>query len=420
MTSIHVLDRVQFFAQLKHYCQVNGKPAVIALIEVNNAADVARLLSGYEAENQLIQWVERSLVNGLSSLNVIFGCITPRQFAVLLTGYSGVAEILFQRLVDSLNNACFDYRGRRYYPRITVGISVLTTDVRRPEMAFMAAEQALYQARRGGGGKVFTVKPDDPGLKRYLSCLTCLPKLRAGLRQHEFVLYAQPMVPINDGDHAKKAEILLRHRSPEGVIGLPATYLQAANAFNISRDVDFYVLEHLCRYLRDKKDDTLYSINVSGASVRDPYFSRQIQSLLDYHGMAPERLCFEITETVADKDYLLAHQLMLALKALGVRLSLDDIGVGSSNLANLPRFPVDYFKIDGTYLPNLLDHEYCEQVVRFIHGAAKAYNKQSIAEHIESPLQLDKIKQIGVDFAQGFYTGSPRLLYDPRQGVEDG
>ncbi|MGR9053523.1 MAG: EAL domain-containing protein, partial [Gammaproteobacteria bacterium] len=123
---------------------------------------------------------------------------------------------------------------------------------------------------------------------------------------------------------------------------------------------------------------------------------------------------FEIPETVADGDYSSALNFMHALKnRLGCRLSLDDIGIGSSNLANLAKYDVDYFKIDGTFAADVLTNPYYELVIKFITIAAEMFGKKTVAEHIENLRQIEKITALGVDFSQGYFTGKPQLLFDP-------
>ena len=126
------------------------------------------------------------------------------------------------------------------------------------------------------------------------------------------------------------------------------------------------------------------------------------------------RVCFEMTENVADQDMDDATLLMRRLKQeLGCQLALDDIGVGSSNLETLPKFNVDYMKIDGSYVRDFLNGQYAELVIRFITEAAKLEGKQTVAEYVETPEQLEKLRTIGVDYGQGYLLGKPVLLFDP-------
>ena len=160
--------------------------------------------------------------------------------------------------------------------------------------------------------------------------------------------------------------------------------------------------------------DVVFSLNISGSTIRYPGFVDTVLKDFSDFGVNPEKICFEITENVADQDYRHAIAFMQKLKKrLGCQLSLDDIGIGSSNLANLSKFDVDFFKIDGSFIHNLVDDPYSELVVGFIKAAAVLYHKKTIAEYVENGAQMEKLKAIGVDYAQGYFTGKPELLFDP-------
>jgi EAL domain-containing protein (putative c-di-GMP-specific phosphodiesterase class I) len=208
--------------------------------------------------------------------------------------------------------------------------------------------------------------------------------------------------------------VLLRFKNEEGDIDLESRFLQTAELFHISREVDFYVVHQFCRYFAENPHgDSLFSLNISGSTIRYSPFIDILAKEFKHYGVNPEQVCFEITETVVDRDYKQAIHFMNVLKnQLGCQLSLDDIGIGSSNLANLSKFNVDYLKIDGSFIADVLDDPYSELVVNFITSAAKLYGRETIAEYVENAQQLEKLAKLGVDYAQGYFTGKPELLFD--------
>ncbi len=284
-------------------------------------------------------------------------------------------------------------------------------------MAIAAADEALYQARRIGHSIVQLIEPDDPRLRQYQQFLKLLPQLRKGLREKAFILYTQPIIALNGQQTIKKAEVLLRYRDENIAIHLPERFLSTAGLFHVSREIDLYVVHHFCRFIQKNPDQkTMYSINISGNTVRYTPFFTFVEREFQFHRVDPEKVCFEMTENVADKDMFHATKLMSLLKKqLGCHLSLDDIGIGSSNLSNLPRFNVDYFKIDGSYIKKMLDDPYSELVVQFITTAAKQLKKEVVAEYVEQPEQLEKLISMGVDYAQGYLLGKPEILFDPAE-----
>ncbi|WP_305907700.1 GGDEF domain-containing protein [Methylomarinum sp. Ch1-1] len=405
---------VCFIGELKRFFLQNNRIRTLALIELNNAYQVARLIQGNEAEDQLITTVERYIFTFLRDYDCEIAVkIEPNRFAVVLNHDAKAVLGIFETLAETMDQLEVSIADKTYYPKVMTGITPLTPEYRSAELAFSAADEALYQARRMGNSIVKLLLPDDDKLHRYTKSLRLLPVLREGLLKKSFVFYAQPIIPINAENNMSKAEILLRYKAADGRILPPREYLYTAALFNVSREVDLYVLEHCCRFLRDQPSDTAYSINISGATVRYPPFFDKVKQCIRFYGVDSEQICFEITENVADQDYHQASLLMYRLKnELGCQLSLDDIGIGSSNLANLPKYDVDYLKIDGSFVQTLLTEPYSEQVVRFIDAAAKLHQKFSVAEYVEHPMQLQKLNDIGVDYAQGYLTGKPEMLFD--------
>ncbi|MGR9116404.1 MAG: EAL domain-containing protein [Gammaproteobacteria bacterium] len=409
------LSRNCFIDNLKRYCLENNRIRVLAFIEINNAVQVVRLIDSSEAEIQLINAVERLIVSNLSGCDCdSIAKVEYNQFGIVLNHPAKEALEILEALSENLDKQEISIGAHTYYPKVMIGITPLTPEYRNAELAVSAVDEALYQARRMGNSIVKLLRPDDEKLHRYMASLRLLPVLREGLLKKAFVFFAQPIVPIQRQNTVPKSEILLRYKAADGCILPPGDYLRTAALFNVSREVDLYVLEHCCRFLREQPSDACYSINISGATVRYPSFFDRVKHCIHYHGVDPQQVCFEITENVADLDYDQASLLMFRLKnELGCKLSLDDIGIGSSNLANLPKYDVDYLKIDGSFVQTLLNQSYSELVVRFIDAAAKLHQKHSIAEYVEQPLQLQKLQSIGVDYAQGHLTGRPEMLFDP-------
>jgi len=296
-------------------------------------------------------------------------------------------------------------------------VTPLTPEYRSPELAIAAADEALHQARRAGDSVVELVEPDCPALLQYQKFLKMLPLLRRGLLNKAFVLYAQPIVAIAGKPAMEKAEVLLRYQDDQVEMHLPEKFLSTAGLFHISREIDLYVVHHFCRFLqKNNHRNRQYALNISGNTVRYTQFFSFVEEQFRQYNVDPRFVCFEMTENVADKDMSRASELMLRLKQqLGCQLALDDIGIGSSNLSNLPRFNVDYLKIDGSYISDLTSNPYSELVVRFIADAARQFNRKTIAEYVETEQQLDKLREIGVDYAQGYLLGKPEWLFDPKQ-----
>lgn len=413
-----VLSRPQFIEAIKQNCRNHSQLSTLLFAEINHATQVISLIQGLEAEESLIQSVEKFIVNSVSQYqDSQIGRIESNRFGIILPLPVEDSLDLAHHLTRKLDQQPVTINGSTHYPKLIIGVTPLAPVTTEPELAIAAADEALYQARRIGHSIVQLIEPDDPRLRQYQQFLKLLPQLRKGLREKAFILYTQPIIALNGQQTIKKAEVLLRYRDENIAIHLPERFLSTAGLFHVSREIDLYVVHHFCRFIQKNPDQkTMYSINISGNTVRYTPFFTFVEREFQFHRVDPEKVCFEMTENVADKDMFHATKLMSLLKKqLGCHLSLDDIGIGSSNLSNLPRFNVDYFKIDGSYIKKMLDDPYSELVVQFITTAAKQLKKEVVAEYVEQPEQLEKLISMGVDYAQGYLLGKPEILFDPAE-----
>jgi EAL domain-containing protein (putative c-di-GMP-specific phosphodiesterase class I)/GGDEF domain-containing protein len=414
---MNLLTRPSFIQTIGQLSSSNDPHHTLIYTEINHAPKIASLLQGITAEEQLISAIQLIIYNRIKHLpNACMGKLGWNRFAVILKLPVKECLEIAEDLAQLLDNQSVDIEGVSYYPKLIIGVTPLSPEYKTTERILAAVDEALFQARRTGNSIVKLIEHDDPILRDYYDSLSLLPVITEGLKNQSFVLFAQPIVPIcQQAMDGQKYEVLLRYKNQQGVIDLEGRFLQTAELFHVSREVDFYVVHQFCRFFaQQRQTNAVYSLNISGSTIRYSPFIDILQKEFKQFGVNPEQVCFEITETVADRDYKQAIHFMNLLKnRLGCQLSLDDIGIGSSNLANLSRFNVDFLKIDGSFINNFLVEPYSELVVNFITSAAKLYGRKTIAEYVENAQQLAKLKELGVDFAQGYFTGKPEMLFDP-------
>jgi EAL domain-containing protein (putative c-di-GMP-specific phosphodiesterase class I) len=413
-----LLTRPTFIQTLGQISSSNDPHHTLIYTEINQVPKIASLLQGIAAEEQLIGAIQSVIYNRIKNLpSVSMGKLGWNRFAIILKLPVKESLEIAEDLVQLLDSQSIDIDGVSYYPKLIIGVTPLSPEYKTPERILAAVDEALFQARRTGNSLVKLIEHDDPILHDYYDSLSLLPTITEGLKNRSFVLFAQPIVPITpqQGSVEKKREVLLRFKNEEGDIDSKSRFLHTAELFHISREVDFYVVHQFCRYFAQQKPtNVVYSLNISGSTIRYNPFLDVLAKEFKKFGVNPEQVCFEITETVADRDYKQAIDFMNLLKnRLGCQLSLDDIGIGSSNLANLSKFDVDFLKIDGSFINNLMFDPYSELVVNFISSAAKLYGRKTIAEYVENAQQLEKLEKLGVDFAQGYFTGKPEPMFDP-------
>lgn len=413
-----MLSRTALIKAIQETCRRNDAESTLIFLEINHVTEVIGLLQGLEAEQSLINSVQQFIIAMIAEQNgAILGRLESDRFGLILKQPVSTSIEIANDMVKMLDLRVLTIGANTYYPKLSIGVTPLTPEYSLPELAIAAADEALYQARRIGDSIVQLVEPENPKMLEYQQFLKLLPLLRNALVNESFVLYSQPITKLNPQNEIKKAEILLRYQDDNVEIHLPDKFLSTAGLFHISREIDLYVVHQFCRFIQlNPCEDCLYSINISGNTVRYADFFAFVEREFKNYGVNPEQVCFEMTENVADQDTLHATELMFKLKnRLGCQLALDDIGMGSSNLTNLPKFDVDYMKIDGSYVRDLLHDPYAELVIRFITSAAKQFNKKTVAEYIENQQQLDKLRALGVDYGQGYLLGKPARLFAPAE-----
>ncbi len=411
-----MIEKEIFLTLLGDLCLKQQQNSCLIFAEINNATQVASFLQGFSAEQQLISQVEQFIAREVGHYpQALFAKLEHNRFGLMLPKNTSESVVIAEQLVDALDKESIKVGDKRYYPKLYCGVTPLTPDYDEPKFAFAAADAALHDARLTGGSTVKLLEPDALKLANYREALRLLPVIREGLLNKSFVLFTQPIVSLDMNSVAKKVEVLLRYQDADGSIHAPYPYLSAAELFHVSREIDLYVVHHFCLFMQGNKDkETVYSLNIAGNTVRYHQFFDYVKVQFKRYQINTQQVCFEMTENVADQDMGDATELMYRLKQeLGCQLSLDDIGVGSSNLATMPKFNVDYMKIDGSYIREFLTDPYSELVVRFIAEAAKLEGKKTVAEFVETEEQLEKLRTIGVDYGQGYLLGKPAFLFDP-------
>jgi EAL domain-containing protein (putative c-di-GMP-specific phosphodiesterase class I) len=245
-------------------------------------------------------------------------------------------------------------------------------------------------------------------------------RLHAALEQDRFRLYAQPVRTVR-GNAAQPGytELLLRLEDDAGVVVPPMSFIPAAERYHLMPAVDRWVvgtaLARIAQYVEAGQLGRLgiCAINVSGASLSDDEFLDFVQGQFVQHRVPHGAVCFEITETSAVTSLARAVDFMSALRGCGCRFALDDFGVGVSSFTYLKHLPVDYLKIDGSFVKDLLQDPVDRAMVEAINRIGHLMGKQTIAESVESEATLDALAAIGVDYAQGFGIATPEPFAAP-------
>jgi EAL domain-containing protein (putative c-di-GMP-specific phosphodiesterase class I) len=278
------------------------------------------------------------------------------------------------------------------------------------------ADAACYVAKEQGRNRIHVYREDDETLVRRAGEMQWVNVLKNALEQDDFVLYAQIIETVDAVEPEVSYEVLLRMTTEDGTLVPPASFLAAAERYNLSGSVDRWVIEHTLQWV----EENLYklghvhhfAINLSGQSLGDEQLLEYLQKRLRNTTIPAGMICFEITETAAIANLTIAREFIAALGEFNCRFSLDDFGSGLSSFAYLKNLPVDYLKIDGMFVRDIVEDSMDEAMVKSINEIGHVMQLKTIAEFVENEEIRQRLKTIGVDFVQGYGVGMPAPLAD--------
>ncbi len=232
----------------------------------------------------------------------------------------------------------------------------------------------------------------------------------------EFSFRNRCEMPLQEQNTGAHYELLLRMKDEQGQIVTPDVFIHAAERYGITPQLDRWVIENAFRWLVSEADErkrlALCSINLSGQSLGDEQFLPFVIEQFEHSGLDPSKICFEITETAAVASFSQANRFIKSLKELGCKFALDDFGTGLSSFGYLKHFPVDFLKIDGSFVKEILHDPIDREMVRSINEIGHLTGKQTIAEWAENEEIVTMLRGIGVDFAQGYAIDEPHRIYE--------
>lgn len=341
------------------------------------------------------------------------------EFAVLLDDCSetqalGKAEEL-RRAVEEFR---FQWQENTLRATASLGLVPVRRGMDDPEQLFTRADAACFAAKHGGRNRVQLWHEEDEELQRVHGEMRWVNRIRTALEEDRFLLYAQPIVPVRENaDDRLRYEILLRMRDEHGRQVPPDEFLPAVEHYHLAAGVDRWVIQHAIGELAARPSHLenleMCTINLSGLSLNDTTLADFVSKMLDRgNPLLPRHLCFEITETAAITHLGQASAFIRKIQALGCRFALDDFGSGVSSFGYLKNLPVDYIKIDGMFVRDLLEDPVDRALVNAVNEIVHKMGKQTIAEFVESRAIRSALADIGVDYAQGYATGRPLPLED--------
>ena len=372
---------------------------------------------GHGAGDRLLQ----DLTGNLSSLcrkGDVLSRLGGDEFGLLLLDISADnAKRIADKVHDFFQNYVFHYEGRGFSVRASIGFVPLDENWSNVGDVLAAADLACYAAKDRGRNNVYVYAADDAAMYQRSSELQRLPELQKALQEDRFRLHVQPIAKIDRslaGYTIEHFEFLLRLTAEDGSEITPFTIIEAAERYGLMRQIDRWVIRQALRMVADIGDgqgsDCGYSINLSGQSAADPTLIDFIEAEYAALGINPTQIWFELTETAAISNFSVAVELARRIREMGSGIALDDFGSGLSSFGYLKNLPIDVLKIDGQFVQDIVDNTVDQAMVRAINEVARSMGILTIAEFVESQAAVDVLRDIGIDYVQGYHIGKPGPL----------
>lgn len=322
------------------------------------------------------------------------------------------------RIAETLQSAIreheFEWDSIHYSISASIGLVPINGTTESSSEVLTKADTACQLAKDEGRNRVYVFQEEDTHMRDRYGEINSISTINMALEQDKFILYAQVIAPLDDETVGEHYEILVRLVSEDGTLVPPNLFLPAAERYNVITRIDRWVFKHTCMLLNKypERIESLgkVSINLSSQSLTDQQFCDYVMEVLRAHPVPVDKICFEITETGAIANLSHAMVFINNMRELGISFALDDFGTGLSSFAYLKNLPVDYVKIDGIFVKDIAKSDVDTAMVKSINEIGHVMGKKTIAEFVEDKDAIEKLKQLGVDFAQGYGIAKPELF----------
>ena len=333
------------------------------------------------------------------------------EFGVLLTHCPPEPAL---RIAENLRRTIADFRFAWHSRSFAVGVSIGVVNIaqgpRTLSGVLSAADAACYMAKDKGRNRVQVYRPEDSEIALRHGEMEWVNRIHRALSENRLLLYAQPIVPLH-GDGPSHQELLVRLLDEHNEVIPPMAFLPAAERYNLMPAIDRWVIRTAFAALAARGNGAAHpgaiAINLSGASIGDEQFLDFVREQFDRFRVPHAAVCFEIAETTAVTSLSRAAEFIGGLRASGCRFALDDFGVGVSSFTYLKHLPVDFLKIDGSFVKDMLQDPVDAAMVEAIHRIGRVMGKQTIAESVETPAIREALTIVGVDYGQGYGIAMP-------------
>ncbi|MFZ5473789.1 MAG: putative bifunctional diguanylate cyclase/phosphodiesterase [Pseudomonadota bacterium] len=369
---------------------------------------------GHVAGDELLKQLARVLQDHVRESDTL-ARLGGDEFGLLLENCPiDQAVQIAEKLLQAINAFRFSWGGKTFSVGGSIGLAAITAHNPSVDDLLRNADIACYAAKDGGRNRIHIYKDEDVELQRRRGEMHWVSRIRWALENDRFVLHRQNIVPLQQGGAGRCCEMLLRMRDERDQLISPGVFLPAAERYNLAPAIDRWVVRTLLEFLKTQagKIDSSqgFFINISGVTLNDDDFYDFLRQQLRDSGVAPAQLCFEITETAAIGNLSRALSFMQGIREEGCQFALDDFGAGLSSFSYLKTIPVDYLKIDGAFVRDIVNDPLDRAIVDSINRVGHVVGLKTIAEFVETEAIRDQLRELGVDYAQGYGLHRPEPL----------
>jgi len=368
---------------------------------------------GHKAGDELLRQLA-NLFDSLVRKSDVLARVGGDEFAVFLYKCDVAGALkLANQIRSEVENFEFLWEGKRFTVGVSIGLVVVDDRWEKLESLFSAADSACYIAKNEGRNRVIVYREGEGNASNRKVATHWVEEIDAALAGDRVQLAFQKIVPMRGNNRELRYEMLLRLRLSNGDIASPRAFLPAAERYGLSPALDERAIDMTLKWLaRHPSLESIrqVSINLAAGSFTDDGFKTRLLDRLAESKTSASLLCFEITETSTIANLAKATSFMQELSAVGCRFTIDDFGSGLSSFAWLRELPIDFLKIDGRLVRDILDDAIDFTTVRAINEISRSMGTRTVAQHVESARLFNAVRNIGIDFAQGFHIAEPVLI----------
>ena len=412
-----LIDRREFERRLEHALRTgkqDDKQHTLLYLDLDQFK-VVNDTCGYMARDELLKQLT-SILQAQLRTNDTLARVGGDEFGLLLESCPTESAV---RLAELLRQTVYEFRfvweEKVFQLGLSIGLVTFGNGSETLPDILRMADAACYLAKDKGRNRVQVYTSEDMEIAQRHGEMGWVGRIQKALEEQRLVLYSQKILPlVNNRETGDHYEVLLRMQDEDGKLVPPMAFIPAAERYGLMPQLDRWVIATaFAQYSRRHPPGSALgtcAINLSGASICDENFYEFVVAQFELFNVPHAGICFEITETSAIANLAQASILIYKLKELGCRFSLDDFGSGMSSFAYLKHLPVDYLKIDGGFVKDMIDDPIDCAMVEAINHIGHVMNIETIAEFVENDAILDALRRIGVDYAQGYGIEKPRTL----------